>query len=136
MSNEQIQKVKFLQKRYVKALNTLEEALHIKENILVRDAVIKRFEYTFEISWHLMRAVIQYEGTTVDLPRETIRKAFQIGWIRDASIWEDMLDNRNSTVHIYKEIHADVVFNDIVNFYFNTLLQFKEKMEEVIRVLD
>ena len=38
------------------ALRTLQEALQEKPSVLVRDAAIKRFEYTFEALWKAAQA--------------------------------------------------------------------------------
>ena len=49
---------------YHKALHRLEIALTktLDEDDLYLDATIQRFEFTFELAWKLMKAVLEYEG--------------------------------------------------------------------------
>lgn len=56
-----------------RALATLEEALAQPFSVIVRDAAIQRFEYTFELAWKLFRKVARIEGLEVNSPRQAIR---------------------------------------------------------------
>ena len=66
------------------ATETLSEALRAPLTDIVRDAAIQRFKYVFELSWKTIQTAVQYMGTSVNSPREAIKTAFKIGWIRNA----------------------------------------------------
>ena len=83
----------------------LDEATKLEAlNDIVYDGVIQRFEFTFELSWKLMKSFLEYMGIT-DLrsPRATIREAYAYGLIEDGDKWIDMLVDRNKTSHLYDE---------------------------------
>ena len=92
------------------ALATLETALAEPFTIIVRDAAIQRFEYTFELAWKLFRKVGKIEGQDVNSPRQAIRAAFEAGVIDDIDLWFEMLEDRNRTSHTYNETTAAHVF--------------------------
>jgi len=70
---------------------------------LIRMAVIKAFEMTFELSWKTMKDYLQYNGIEVKLPREVIKQAFANDVIVDGQMWIDMLEDRNLMAHAYDE---------------------------------
>jgi hypothetical protein len=41
------------------ALTTLDEALHLPFSVIVRDAAIQRFEYSFESVWKLLKGYLE-----------------------------------------------------------------------------
>tara|TARA_Y100001933_G_scaffold228634_1_gene244316 strand:+ start:518 stop:751 length:234 start_codon:yes stop_codon:yes gene_type:complete len=50
---------------------------------LAIDATIQRFEFTFELSWKLLKAILEYDGfENVESPRKAIREGFKQGYIR------------------------------------------------------
>ena len=93
-----------------KALRTLEAILQEPYTLIVRDAAIQRFEYTFELSWKLFRKVAKLEGIEVVSPRQAIRTANDLGLLDDVDIWFEFVESRNLTSHTYDELTADEVF--------------------------
>jgi nucleotidyltransferase substrate binding protein (TIGR01987 family) len=105
-----------------KAVNTLEVAIHSfdsrkdamepEERDLMRDGVIQRFEYTFELAWKTIKRYLEMYGLEkVDTlnSRELFRVGFENGLIRDAARWFDYLTDRNQTSYIYnQDVAADV----------------------------
>ncbi len=73
---------------------------------LMQMALIKAFEFTFELCWKTLKDYLQYNGVDLKLPREIIKFAFANGMIQDGDLWIDMLDNRNLMAHIYDEARA------------------------------
>jgi predicted nucleotidyltransferase len=59
-------------------LNKEKLILNIKrEGVIVYDGVIQRFEFTFELSWKLMKMFLEYTGIEeLKSPRATIREAY------------------------------------------------------------
>ncbi|MBM4050335.1 MAG: nucleotidyltransferase [Planctomycetes bacterium] len=85
-----------------RAVSKLEQALQVpKDRELVVEGTIQRFEYTIELMWKTLKRALEYEGIHPRTPRETLREAFKAGWLNDDSVWMDMLDQRNTTSHVY-----------------------------------
>lgn len=92
------------------ALSRLKEVLAEPKTDLVRDATIKRFEFSFELSWKLMAAVAQYKGIDVNNPRDAIRTAAKLELIDDPIPWLKLLETRNLTTHTYHEDVAEEAY--------------------------
>jgi nucleotidyltransferase substrate binding protein (TIGR01987 family) len=85
-----------------KAQNDLDE----EEVAIVREAVIQRFEYCYELSWKSMKRYIEMDiGTEADrLSRKDIfRQALSRGLISEYDNWVIYHEARNMTSHIYEE---------------------------------
>lgn len=93
-----------------KALATLKAALREPKTDISRDAVIQRFEYVFELAWKTMQAACVVKGQSPRSPRDAIRRAFELGWMRDPDPWFRAQDARNLTSHTYNETLAEEVF--------------------------
>ena len=97
-----------------KALGRLKEATALPGEVTIhQDATIQRFEFTFEMSWKLMKTIIELEGLDVASPRSAVRQAATIGLIDDPKVWLEFLENRNLTVHTYKEEVAEKIYNSL-----------------------
>lgn len=121
-------------KDYNRACVRLNEAtkLHI-ENDIIFDGVIQRFEFTFELSWKLMKTFLEFTGLNeIRSPRGAIREAFAFGLIKDGDQWIDMLVDRNKTSHLYDEDEARLVYEKIKTFYKDLLIQFGDNVEKEI----
>lgn len=92
------------------AFGTLEEALREPYSILVRDATIQRFEYTFELTWKLFRRVAKVEGIETASPRQAIRAAYDVGLLEDVDAWFELLEDRSRTSHTYSAATAQEVY--------------------------
>ena len=71
--------------------------------------IIQAFEYCFELSWKIMKRLLQERGKIANSPRETFRMAALEGFIHDPEIWFDFIKKRNLTVHTYHEEEANKV---------------------------
>ncbi len=100
-----------------KAFERLKEALILPSEITInQDATIQRFEFTFELSWKLMKTILEEEGLTAVSPRNVIRQGATIGLIDEPQKWFEFLENRNLTVHTYKEEVAQKVYQSAKEF--------------------
>ena len=97
------EKIEKLIQQVSKANNRLVDALKQPENELQRDAVVQRFEFTFELSWKLIAEVLKYKGFEVYGPRDSLRSGAENAIIIDAEVWMSLLEARNLTVHTYDE---------------------------------
>ena len=103
-----------------RALVSLEEVLLLNRDEVVRDSIIKRFEYTYESAWKAIRHDLRRATSPQEidaLPRkELYRRAARAGVIRDPSPWFDFHDARNATSHTYDHELAVNVVADIERF--------------------
>jgi len=98
-----------------RATKKLEDALQIpKERELVVEGTIQRFEMVVELTWKTLKRALEYEGLHPKTPRESLKEAFKLGWLHDEEVWLDMLDQRNTTSHVYlSEELAENNYEDI-----------------------
>ncbi len=83
-----------------RALQRLHEVLAQPENEFMRDAIIQRFEFTFETAWKAMYRWLRARGVEVDEDAySTIPEAFRRRLIADEKAWGDMRKYRNLTSH-------------------------------------
>jgi nucleotidyltransferase substrate binding protein (TIGR01987 family) len=98
---------------------------------LLRDGVIQRFEFTFELAWKTLKAVFEDEGLIgLNSPKTVLREAFAAELIKDDELWLAMLHDRNSTAHIYNEQLAIEICHNIQEKYLTALANLLEKIEK------
>lgn len=93
---------------FEKALGRLNEVLaEPLETMIVRDAMIQRFEFTFEAAWKAMYRWLRARGNDVDEEAASvIPEAFARRLIADEKGWGQMRKFRNKTSHTYDEAIA------------------------------
>ncbi len=127
-----INKIKYKTEELEKAADKLKESLdrdYTKDDIVI-DAVIQRFEFTYELSWKLMRAYLEYLGNTEgNNPRSAIQQSFREGIITDGELWIQMLHDRNLTAHTYDEATALMIYNHVKNNYMELFEKLLENMK-------
>jgi nucleotidyltransferase substrate binding protein (TIGR01987 family) len=114
------------------ALKRLREAVTQPESDLVRDAVIQRFKFTFELVWKSLKLYLERQGLDCGGPRSTFKKAFTEGLIDspdDADVWILMLEDRNLTSHAYDEALATRIYQHVVQDYVALLGQMSDKIQ-------
>ncbi|VAX35783.1 Protein of unknown function DUF86, Caur_2869 group [hydrothermal vent metagenome] len=117
-----------------KALETLEEILTHEFSIVVRDATIQRFEYTFEAIWKFLKEYLkEKEGVIANTPKAVFRAIFSSGFLTEDEtvLCLTMTDRRNDTSHTYKEAVSELIYEDIpdyVHLMKNLLNKFKDKV--------
>ncbi len=89
---------------------------------------VQAFEFCYELSWKLMKRILEQRGAEVGSPRSTFRKAFEEGLIDSVEIWFEFLEKRNLTVHTYNEINLDAILESF-NDFSNELKKFLSKIE-------
>ena len=108
-------------KNFKNALKRLEEGVLEAKNELDKDGVIQRFEFTIEVLWKALRAILLYQGIECYSPRECIKLSFKANIIDDDEIILDMLFDRNISSHIYDENKSEEIFNRIKSVYLEYL---------------
>ncbi|GGO85187.1 nucleotidyltransferase [Marinobacterium nitratireducens] len=103
-----------------KAVASLELALQQPKNEFIRDAVIQRFENTYELCWKMLRRKLiedQGEASVALLSRrELFRMGAEYGFIGDSQRWITYHRARNETSHLYDEKKAEEVYLVAVDF--------------------
>ena len=99
-----------------RALASLQELvpsyLEDKENIILRDAMIQRFEYSTEAFWKYLKAYLLTEhNLSANSPRDVIRTGLKASLYKEEISKEllQMLDDRNLTSHTYVEELAESI---------------------------
>ena len=101
-----------LEQDVARALDRLTEALaRPRDEPLVVDASIQRFEFTFELFWKLVGRLLAREGVDAPSPRATLRHAYRLSWLDDEARWLGMLEDRNLTSQTYREALAQEIFD-------------------------
>lgn len=105
------------------ALARLEEAViryTAEPDEMIRDALIQRFEFSYELLWKLFRKIHLMRGkprSSVRAPYEAIAEAGAAGWLKDRALWEQMREDRNVTSHEYDRTRANLVATRIGRDY-------------------
>lgn len=128
-------KIKDIFQDYNSALNRLKEAIQedLSKGGVVVDGTIQRFEFSFELAWKLAKAILNYNGIEVAMPRMVLKEAFRAGLIYDGDDWIDMLDDRNRTAHIYDEKQALTIYEKIKSKHIRLLNDFCDKVAEWLK---
>ncbi len=116
----------------VNATNRLKEALNEEESELMIDAVLHRYEFTFELAWKTLKDYLEYLGVTMNTgsPREVIKESFAHELISDGEVWIKMMLARNSLSHLYDEETSREVYEEIKNEYIYQIEKLVETLEK------
>lgn len=90
------------------------------EFITHRDALIKRFEFCYELTWKFLQLFLRTKySIDANSPRKVFQECFQQSILsRDESVtFLEMIDARNATTHKYDESTADEVSKKIIEYY-------------------
>ena len=102
------------------SVGRLVEAVSLEKSDIVRDAVIQRFEFTFEAVWKCLQIFLEHQGHECPGSRTVIRKAYAerlISSPEEADIWFQMVEDRNLTSHAYDEELSEQIYANIVAKY-------------------
>lgn len=111
-----------------KAVLSLEEAISLYEDcdqtpqirLALRDAVIQRFEYTYELSWKLLQRWVSENVSPEEADpisrKELFRTAARLGLVDEPQNWFLYHQARNLSVHTYNETNAAEVFAAAIKF--------------------
>ncbi len=107
---------------------------------IAREALIKRFEFTQELSWKVIKNYLIYEGETdIMASGDSYRRGLRIGII-DSDLWMDMISDRNLSSHDYNEIKATYIADRIITLYYPLLSKLlndmKAKASEILKSND
>ena len=137
------QDVRWLQRfsNFRKAFNQLDSAVQLSEerelSDLEKQGLIQAFEYTYELSWNMIRDYFRWQGNTgITGSRDAIREAFANGLIEDGDGWMRMLKDRNRTSHTYNEETAQEILKNILQLYHPLFVTLQTRMADEVRKHD
>jgi nucleotidyltransferase substrate binding protein (TIGR01987 family) len=88
-----------------RALGQLQAALEALArdpgNEVIGMAVIKAYEFSFELSWKTLKDWLSHEGIDALVPREVVQNRMAHTYDEDGQLWIDMLEQRNLMAHTY-----------------------------------
>jgi len=103
-------------KSFEQAFRRLKEVLAEPKTGLARDAAIKRFEFTYELSWKAIQSFLAREGISCVSPKTCFKEAYKFGLVPDSPLWIRMIEDRNLTVHTYNESVADEIYGRLSSY--------------------
>ncbi|WP_200237722.1 HI0074 family nucleotidyltransferase substrate-binding subunit [Thiohalocapsa halophila] len=112
---------------FLKGVHQLERAVAQPFDEFVRDAVIQRFKFCYELAWKMLKLRLEQEGIDAHTPRQALREALQAGLLDDGNLWSEIQRYRNLTSHTYDERLAEEVYAFIVE---KALLRFQALARE------
>ncbi|MNM91289.1 Nucleotidyltransferase substrate binding protein like protein [compost metagenome] len=119
-----------------KAYSRLKEVSDIYDgkNDIIRDNLIQRFEFTYELTHKTLKEFMKYLGVTLEnsFPRTIFKKAFVNNLISDDKVWINLLEDRNLTSHIYNENMADEIADRIVTKYVSAIEELVENLGNLL----
>jgi nucleotidyltransferase substrate binding protein (TIGR01987 family) len=118
------------------ALNKFEDAVDRRDEFkkegfedIYLDLIVKRFEFTYEMSWKALKRYLDFLGVDVKNPRETFKEAYAQEIIDDENVWLDMIEQRNLTSHVYDEYQISEILNK-TEIFKKAFLELEKKLKE------
>ncbi len=108
-----------------KAMDSLASAIERTEreqpDDMLRDSVIQRFEYTYELCWKMLKRRLKLDAPSPEAIdemsfREMIREGAERGLVDDPVAWFHYREKRNLTSHTYDEDVARDVYQAALAF--------------------
>ena len=123
--------------QFKKAHQRLKEAVVLPtQNPLKQDAVIQRFEFTYELLWKTFKRLARLEKIDCFSPREAFNYAFRKGLIADEKLFVEIIDARNMTTHVYAEDQAKKIYDFIQQNVVQAFDFVAQKLEQFIERAD
>ena len=106
-----------------RALSRLKEAIAKRESLFEEgfsdfylDVIVKRFEFTFEMSWKSIKRYLDFNGIDCRSPRGCFKEAYALELISGEAVWLSMIEDRNLTSYIYSEEEARGILERVDQF--------------------
>ena len=129
MSTEYAERFGQQRSYFERALARLGEVLLVDETEIVRDAIIQRFEFTFEMAWKtLFRYLVNQGERVAEKAWAVVPVAFQSLLIEDPETWDRMRDLRNQTSHEYDKQKSIEVVAFVRQQAYPALLKMRDEM--------
>ncbi len=123
-------------KDFKEALNRLKESLDQADNEFIRDSIIKRFEFAFELGWKSAKIYLRdLQGVDIFSPKECWRELRKNNLLADEAteIFLTMTDERNSIVHTYDRKFSQSLAEKIRLDYYSRLISLLQILEKNVK---
>lgn len=100
---------------FLKASARLSEACAQPFDSFIRDSVIQRFEFCWELAWKTLKLRLEFLGVIAANPRDVFKEALVAGLIHDGNAWSEAQRMRNLSSHTYDEKLAEQVYEFVKN---------------------
>ena len=120
--------------RFANIVDRKEEFYREGYSDIYLDLVVKRFEFTYEMSWKCIKRYLDYIGIECHSPRDCFKEAFSQKIITDETVWIGMIEQRNLSSHVYDEDEIKEILGKIGDYKnaFQGLLQsLEERLKSV-----
>jgi len=118
--------------KYKSAVERYEEFKNEGFEDVYLDLIVKRFEFTYEMSWKALKRYLEFLGFEIKSPRMAFKEAFAQQIIDDEAVWLDMIEQRNLSSHIYDEIQISEIL-DKKEVFKNAFLKLHNKLEQELK---
>jgi nucleotidyltransferase substrate binding protein (TIGR01987 family) len=96
------------------AITSLQRALQQPKDEFIRDSVIQRFEFTYELAWKALKRYLEFEEGVENMDalsrRDLFRVAAEKGLVKDPVVWMEYHRYRNESSHTYAVAKAEEVY--------------------------
>lgn len=122
--------------QYAANLCSLEKAYEQDlSNPFIIFGIVEQFAVQFELGWKLLREMAANDGiaeAASGSPRTIIKCAYAAFSFLDGHLWLDMLNDRNSVLHLYSEATAREVADRILAEYIPAFRELAEEAQKLI----
>lgn len=103
-------------------------------NDIIRDSLIQRFEFIYELTHKTLKEFMKYLGISLDnsFPRTIYKKAYINNLISDDKLWINLLEDRNSISHIYNEDMSNDIADRIAHKYVDAIEELVNNLEKIL----
>ena len=119
--------------RYANVVERYEEFKTEGLSDIYLDFLVKRFEFTYEMSWKALKRYLEFLGLEPKNPRATFKDGYAQGLLDDESVWLDMIEQRNLSSHIYDEFEIREIF-DKKDTFKNAFIALKLKLQSCLEL--
>lgn len=102
--------------RFIKVVDTEKKFKEDGFEDVYLDLVVKRFEFTYEMSWKALKRFLSFLGIEATNPRNVFKEAYAQSIISDETIWLDMIEQRNLSSHVYDELEISEILDKKENY--------------------
>lgn len=124
---------RFLERKaeFKQAVHRLADALAQPDNEFTRDAVIQRFEFTYELAWKALKNYLLTKDIDVRNAKDTLKASLEQGLIQDGAAWSNLHHQRNLTSHTYDFDLAIEVYDYLKTLGLGLFLELTETLEKL-----
>jgi nucleotidyltransferase substrate binding protein (TIGR01987 family) len=118
--------------RFISSIEREDEIKNEGFGDIYLDLTVKRFEFTYEMSWKALKRYLDFVGMDVKNPRATFKEAYLQEIIDEENIWLDMIEQRNLSSHIYDEYEISDIVNK-VELYKNAFIKLRNTLKKLLK---